>query len=200
MTNESSALLVIMSRILEYPNDDFFEERPIIEKFVNKQIHIETHRKEILERIDPLFEMGQKKLQELYVETFDYKEKTSLYLTAHELGDSRKRGAALIKLQKLICEGGFEYEGKELADYIPMLLELLAVAPEEDNFIRLRRRMSYAIHRLLNNLPRSNPYHKAIDLLMMFVFTAPEKEEIALLENEREEADLDELPYPVMYR
>jgi nitrate reductase molybdenum cofactor assembly chaperone NarJ/NarW len=200
MTNESSALLVIMSRILEYPNDDFFEERPIIEKFVNKQIHIETHRKEILERIDPLFEMGQKKLQELYVETFDYKEKTSLYLTAHELGDSRKRGAALIKLQKLICEGGFEYEGKELADYIPMLLELLAVAPEEENFIRLRRRMSYAIHRLLNNLPSSNPYHKAIDLLMMFVFTAPEKEEIALLENEREEADLDELPYPVMYR
>ena len=200
MTNESSALLVIMSRILEYPNDDFFEERPIIEKFVNEQIHIETHRKEILERIDLLFDMGQKKLQEIYVETFDYKEKSSLYLTAHELGDSRKRGAALIKLQKLICEGGFEYEGKELADYIPMLLELLAVAPEEENFIRLRRRMSYAIHRLLNNLPNSNPYHKAIDLLMMFVFTAPEKEEIALLENEREEADLDELPYPVMYR
>ncbi|MEY2193283.1 nitrate reductase molybdenum cofactor assembly chaperone [Neobacillus sp. BF23-41] len=200
MTNESSALLVILSRILEYPNDDFFEERPIIEKFVNEQIHIETHRKEILDGIDPLFEMGQKKLQELYVETFDYKEKTSLYLTAHELGDSRKRGAALIKLQKLICEGGFEYEGKELADYIPMLLELLAVAPEEENFIRLRRRLSYAIHRLINNLPSSNPYHKAIDLLMMFVFTAPEKEEIALLENEREEADLDELPYPVMYR
>ncbi|MEH7378320.1 nitrate reductase molybdenum cofactor assembly chaperone [Neobacillus drentensis] len=200
MTNESSALLVILSRILEYPNDDFFEERPIIENFVNEQIHIETHQKEILDGIAPLFEMGQKKLQELYVETFDYKEKTSLYLTSHELGDSRKRGAALIKLQKLICEGGFEYEGKELADYIPMLLELLAVAPEEENFIRLRRRLSYAIHRLLNNLPSSNPYHKAIDLLMMFVFTAPEKEEIALLENEREEADLDELPYPVMYR
>ena len=31
---------------------------------------------------------------------------------------------------------------------------------------------------------------------MMFVFTAPEKEEIAFLENEREEADLDEFPYP----
>jgi nitrate reductase delta subunit len=200
MTNESSALLVIMSRILEYPNEDFFEERPIIEKFVNEQIHEETQRKDILERIAPLFEMGQKKLQELYVETFDYKEKTSLYLTAHELGDSRKRGAALIKLQKLICEAGFEYEGKELADYIPMLLELLAVAPAEENIIRLKRRLSFAIHRLLNNLPSSNPYHIAIDLLMMFVFTAPEKEEIAFLENEREEADLDELPYPVMYR
>ncbi|ETI68957.1 nitrate reductase molybdenum cofactor assembly chaperone [Neobacillus vireti] len=200
MTNESAVLLFIMSRMLEYPNNSFFEEKSVIEEFVNENIHSETNRKEILKRIQPLYEMGLKDLQELYVETFDYKEKTSLYLTAHELGDSRKRGAALIKLQKLICEGGYEYEGKELADYIPMLLELLAVAPEEENFIRLKRRLSFAIHRLLNNLPSSNPYSKAIDLLMMFVFEAPGLEEVALLENGREEADLDELPYPVMYR
>lgn len=54
---------------------------------------------EILERIAPLFKMPLLELQEHYVETFDYKDKTGLYLTAHELGDSRKRGAALIKLQ-----------------------------------------------------------------------------------------------------
>jgi nitrate reductase delta subunit len=93
-----------------------------------------------------------------------------------------------------------KYEGKELADYIPMLLELLAVAPEEESFIRLKQRLSVAIHRLLNNLPIGNPYSKVIDLLMMFVFTAPGNEELALLENEREEADLEELPYPMMYR
>lgn len=200
MTNESAALLVTMSRILEYPNDEFFEEQSVIQEFINENIASETIRKELLEGIQPLYEMGRKNLQELYVETFDYKEQTSLYLTAHELGDSRKRGAALVKLQKLICEGGFEYEGRELADYIPMLLELLAVAPEEVNFIRLSRRLAYAIHRLLNNLSSANPYYKAIDLLMRFVFQAPGKEEIALLENEREEADLEELPYPMMYQ
>jgi len=200
MTNDASAILVIMSRILDYPNDEFFNERKVIEEFVKAHISSEEIRNEIEARIFPLFKMEQKDLQELYVETFDYKEKTSLYLTAHELGDSRKRGAALIKLQKLICEGGFEYEGKELADYIPMLLELVATAPEEENFIRLSQRLSFAIHRLLNNLSDDNPYYKAIDLLMMFVFEVPGKEELILLENEREEADMEELPYPVMYR
>ncbi|MCM3115594.1 nitrate reductase molybdenum cofactor assembly chaperone [Neobacillus sp. MER 74] len=200
MTNDDSAILVIMSRILDYPNDEFFKERSIIEEFVKAHISSEEIRNEIEARIFTLFKMEQKELQELYVETFDYKEKTSLYLTAHELGDSRKRGAALIKLQKLICEGGFEYEGKELADYIPMLLELVAAAPEHENFNRLSQRLSFAIQRLLNNLSDSNPYYKAIDLLMMFVFEVPGKEELILLENEREEADLDELPYPVMYR
>jgi nitrate reductase delta subunit len=200
MTNESAALLIIVSRLLEYPDHSFFEEKTVIENFLNENIPSETNRKEILKRLQPLYEMGLNDLQELYVETFDYKEKTSLYLTAHELGDSRKRGVALVKLQKLICEGGYEYEGKELADYIPMLLELLAVAPEEESFIRLKRRLSVAIHRLLNNLPIGNPYSKVIDLLMMFVFTAPGNEELALLENEREEADLEELPYPMMYR
>ncbi|MFB5197286.1 nitrate reductase molybdenum cofactor assembly chaperone [Neobacillus sp. KR4-4] len=200
MTNDASAIIVIMSRILDYPNDEFFKERSIIEEFVKAHISSEEIRNEIEARIFPLFKMEQKELQELYVETFDYKEKTSLYLTAHELGDSRKRGAALIKLQKLICEGGFEYEGKELADYIPMLLELVAAAPEHENFNRLSQRLSFAIQRLLNNLSDSNPYYKAIDLLMMFVFEVPGKEELILLENEREEADLDELPYPVMYR
>jgi nitrate reductase delta subunit len=200
MTNESSAILVIMARILDYPNDEFIDERDVIEEFVKEHIPSAAVRKEVLERTQPLYEMEQKDLQELYVETFDYKEKTGLYLTAHELGDSRKRGAALIKLQKLICEGGFEYEGKELADYIPMLLELLAVAPGEENFIRLSRRLSIAIQRILNNLPNSNPYYRAIDLLMMFVFEAPGLVEIARLANEREVADLEELPYPMMYR
>ena len=74
--------------------------------------HQGSIRKEVLKRIDPLFEMSEKELQELYVETFDYKEKTNLYLTAHELGDSRKRGAALIKLQKLICEVVLNMKGR----------------------------------------------------------------------------------------
>ncbi|MDR7075989.1 nitrate reductase assembly molybdenum cofactor insertion protein NarJ [Neobacillus niacini] len=102
--------------------------------------------------------------------------------------------------QKLICESGFEYEGKQLADYIPMLLELLAVMEEDENFIYLSKRMAVAIQRLLNNLHTSNPYYQAIEVLMEFVFEAPGAEEIMLMEREYEQADLDELPYPLMYR
>lgn len=200
MTNESKAILVIMSRVLDYPTQELLDGYQDIEEFVNEQISSVNMRTEILDRVKPLFNMSLLELQELYVETFDYKDKTGLYLTAHELGDSRKRGAALIKLQKLICEAGFEFEGQEIADYIPMLLELLAYAPEGENFERLSRRLAFAIHRILKHLPEQNPYQRIVDLMMMFVFEAPEAEEILILENEREEADLEELPYPMMYQ
>src|SRR5690606_13722809 len=147
-------------------------------------------RNEILERITPLFKMPILELQELSVETFDYKDKTGLYLTAHELGDSRKRGAALIKLQKLIVEGGFEYHGNEIVDYIPMLFELLAHSTEAVNFERLYRRIAFAVARIHKNLMDSNPYKRIVDLQMMSVFEAPEAQEITILETPREDADL----------
>ncbi|MEH7225144.1 nitrate reductase molybdenum cofactor assembly chaperone [Bacillus sp. JJ1566] len=200
MTSEAKAILMIMSRILDYPDQTLLENYPDLEKYVNEEVGSVNMRNEILERIAPLFKMPLLELQELYVDTFDYKDRTSLYLTSHELGDSRKRGAALIKLQKLIVEGGFEYHGKEIVDYIPMLFELLAHAPEGENFERLYRRLAFAVNRIHKNLFDSNPYHKIVNLLMMFVFEAPEAEEITLLENQREEADLEELPYPMLYQ
>ncbi|WP_099361074.1 nitrate reductase molybdenum cofactor assembly chaperone [Fredinandcohnia onubensis] len=200
MTNEAKAILMIMSRILDYPDKTLHEGFPEIEEYVNAEIGSVKMRNEVLERIAPLFKMPLLELQELYVETFDYKDKTGLYLTSHELGDSRKRGAALIKLQKLIVEGGFEYHGQEIVDYIPMLFELLVHAPEGKNFERLYRRLAFAVDRIHKNLSDSNPYHRIVDLLMMFVFEVPEAEEITLLENQREEADLEELPYPMLYQ
>ena len=170
MTNEAKAILMIMSRILDYPDQTLLDGYPDIEEYVNGEVGSVKMRNEILERIAPLFKMPLLELQELYVETFDYKDRTGLYLTAHELGDSRKRGAALIKLQKLIVEGGFEYHGKEIVDYIPMLFELLAHAPAGENFERLYRRLAFAVDRIHKNLFDSNPYRRIMDLLMMFFF------------------------------
>jgi nitrate reductase delta subunit len=200
MTDEKKAILVVVSRILDYPNQPFFEERSSMFSFIHENISSEDVRKEVKNRIYPLYEMSLKDLQELFVETFDYKEKTNLYLTAHELGDSRKRGIALIQLQKLIFEAGFDFVGKELADYIPMLLEFLAVAPEEERFFNLSQRVAYAIQRILNNLSDRNPYFPAVELLPLFVFEASGLEEISKFEYLHEEADLNELPFPLMYR
>ncbi|TDK63418.1 nitrate reductase molybdenum cofactor assembly chaperone [Bacillus salipaludis] len=185
---------------MDYPEETFLNERTTVVSFIQEAISTEEIQREVVERLHPLYEMPLKELQELYVLTFDYKDKTNLYLTAHELGDSRKRGFALIELQKLIFEEGFETVGKELADYIPMLLELLAVAPEDEKFNKLSRRVAFAINRILSNLTEDNPYKRAIEVLMMYVFEAPGTDEISALEILREQADLDELPYPLMYR
>lgn len=200
MKMENKAILLILARFLDYPEEKFCEEYSAILAFMNEQISSITIRNDVTSRMKPLIDMSLKDLQELYVETFDQREKTNLYLTAHELGDSRKRGAALIQLQMLIAESGYEYIGKELADYIPMLLELLAVAPEHEKFLLLSRRVAYAIHRILNHLSRNHPYYQLIEMSMLYVFEKPGAEEILNLENLREKADLDELPYPMMYR
>lgn len=200
MKYDNKAILVILARLLDYPDEKFFEECSTIKAIIQDHISSIKIRNEVMSKIKPLMDMPLKELQELYVETFDQREKTNLYLTAHELGDSKKRGAALIQLQKLISECGYEYAGKELVDYIPMLLELLAVAPGDENLLLLSRRVAYAINRIVNHLPGKHPYHQPIELLMLYVFEKPAAEDISQLENLREAADLDELPYPMMYR
>jgi nitrate reductase delta subunit len=198
MTDEKKALLVIMSRILDYPDERFFLEISAIEECIQESLSLAI-QDEVIKALKPILFMEMMGLQELYVNTFDYQEKTSLYLTSHEMGDSKKRGAALIKIQNLIVEGGFTYNAKQLADYVPMLLEFQAVADEKIAQL-LCRRLAYVINRILNHLPSGNPYYYAVELLMRFVYEVPHSEEIALLEKEREEADLDELPYPLLYR
>lgn len=200
MKTELAELVVLVARFLDYPDQHFFEERSELEKYVHSHLSSSKWANEFVKRARPLFELEQKDLQELYVDTFDYKEKSGLYLTAQELGDSRNRGMALIQLQKLIEELGFERIDNELADYIPMLLELVAAAPEHEQVTLLKRRLGYCIHRIVNQLPSSNPYHAILEILMLHVFEAPKLEEIKQLESAWEEADLDPLPYPMLYQ
>jgi nitrate reductase molybdenum cofactor assembly chaperone NarJ/NarW len=200
MSNDKQAFLVIASRLLGYPSSEFREE--IIDLFSLANEAIES--KEMLQGLSEVFALLRdcelKEIQELYVATFDLKAKTGLYLTAHELGDSNKRGAALIKLQKLISESGFERVGDELVDYIPMLFEFLAVAPESKEKERLEYRLAVVLEMIRGHLEEESVYTKLLHLLMNHVFPNPSKEEIEQLENNREEADLEEMPYPIMYQ
>lgn len=200
MKEELAELLIVTARFLDYPDQSFYGECSKLEDYLKKSITSLELQKEMTKRFTPLFSLKLKELQELYVETFDYKDKTGLYLTAQELGDSRRRGDALIRLQKLIADLGFEKVGIELTDYIPLLMELLAVAPENEEIRHLKRRLAYGIHRIFTQISNGNPYYQIFDALMTHVFEVPSSEEIARLVNEREEADLDELPYPMLYR
>lgn len=200
MDNEKRALFIVASRLLNYPEQSPAEIKDIYE-CIEEEIHSNETQKEFKQACDVLFELSRIDRQELYVFTFDLKSKQCLYLTSHELGDSTKRGAALIKLQKIVNLNGFERELDELADYIPMLFEFLAVVPEVNPTIeRLSQRLGVAIHRILEHIDRENPYAKVLEFLMSHVFEEPTAEQIAQLEYDREEADLEELPYPLMYQ
>lgn len=69
-------------------------------------------------------------LQEEYVRTFDFDRRASLHLTYHTHGDRRQRGLELVRLKRRFAEAGLAPSDRELPDYLPVLLEFAALAPE----------------------------------------------------------------------
>jgi nitrate reductase delta subunit len=139
--------------------------------------------------------------EERYVATFDFHEPASLYLTAHELGDSRRRGQALIELRALLRTAGFEETGDELPDYLPLLLEFLANAPADtppDMVHTLEQRLASVCARIQEHLDVSVPYR---DVFVALLKTLPEPAEPDPEKRftRREKADTGEMPYPLHY-
>src|SRR5690606_8172277 len=74
-----------------------------------------------------------------YVETLDLNKRAGLYLTFYTDGDKRQRGAALLRLKQLYRAAGLPLEGAdELPDYLPVMLEFAAAAPDGRGEIVLR--------------------------------------------------------------
>lgn len=139
--------------------------------------------------------------EECYVATFDFHEPASLYLTAHELGDSRSRGQALIALRALMRAAGFEEAGDELPDYLPLLLEFLAHASEDtpaDAVHALEQRLAAVCARIQEHLDANSPYR---DVFVALLKTLPEPAETNPEKRfaRREQADTGEMPYPLRY-
>ncbi len=65
-----------------------------------------------------------------YVTTFDHTRKRSLYLTYYRHGDTRARGMALLALKHTYRSAGYEPPERELPDFLPLVLEFAALAPE----------------------------------------------------------------------
>jgi len=200
MNDKERFLLAVVSRVISYPEDSFQEDLDeLIHTVMEEEIKNPVNEK-LLAALQTVQDKSLRELRELYVNTFDLADATSLYLTAHELGDSRGRGAALILLQHIISDAGFDVASGELADYLPALYELVAVAPDNVHLKALRRRLAVTTNRIASRLePTDNIYAPLFELLVDEVFGKPSAEDIQKLELSREEADLDDMPYPVLY-
>ena len=69
-------------------------------------------------------------LRAAYVETFDLRRRVTLYLTYYDHGDTRRRGAALLRLKRLYREAGLEFEADELPDHLAVMLAFASLAPD----------------------------------------------------------------------
>jgi nitrate reductase delta subunit len=79
-------------------------------------------------------------LQRVYVETFDFTRRNSLYLTYHVHGDRRQRGVALLRLKQRYAAAGLELLDGELPDYLPVMLEFAALGPDDIGLAALAER------------------------------------------------------------
>lgn len=81
--------------------------------------------------LDHAAAVGAQSLAAHYVATFDQKRRCSMYLSYFRTGDTRKRGAALVRFIEAYRAAGWQVQRPELPDFLPVVLEFSARADAE---------------------------------------------------------------------
>jgi nitrate reductase delta subunit len=160
MTDDQKALLKLLSLCLSYPDAEAREEilpemeaaaRGLGDPLARERLtHFLTRMK-----AQPLLE-----LQAHYTAVFDLNPSASLNLTYHLMGEREDRGRALADLIEVYRQAGFVPMVNDLPDFLPLVLEFLAVSAEgEDN--ELIRRCLAAVPAIVQRLRDSGSMYAA---------------------------------------
>ncbi|WP_083562824.1 nitrate reductase molybdenum cofactor assembly chaperone [Boudabousia liubingyangii] len=121
---ERSVVYMAASLLLDYPKADWAERLNQVSQAVT--VLPEPISGRFLEFCNWAQSVPQSEVEAQYVDTFDQKRRCAPYLTYYAVGDTRGRGAAILTFQELLKAAGFELQGNELPDYLPVVLELCA--------------------------------------------------------------------------
>ncbi|MER5434122.1 nitrate reductase molybdenum cofactor assembly chaperone [Streptomyces sp. NPDC002588] len=195
---EARALLLrLCSLLLQYPDAELASARPELTAAVEALPpspaagHLAAHT-------TWLSAQEPEALERHYVEMFDLRRKSSLYLTYYLHGDTRRRGMALLTLNQRYRAAGWDTAAGELPDHLPVVLEFAALAGPGGGEAPLRqhRRGLELIHRALTDA--NSPYRHVLAALLTLLPppTDADRAAVALLVAEgppNEEVGLD--PY-----
>jgi nitrate reductase delta subunit len=131
MTENDRVQCKLLAFLLEYPASSWNAELSDLSEVV--ETVNDYQRRQLLQRFVTYAESTPLlKLQETYTAAFDLDPATSLHLTYHLLGDSEDRGKALAKILWVYHREGYDAAIGELPDFLPMILEFLALCPEPE--------------------------------------------------------------------
>ncbi len=133
-------------------------------------------------------------LEAHYSEIFDFRAENALYLTFHEAGEGPERAQLLLDLKRRARESGYEAPEDELPDYLPLLLELLAVRPISGDDLAARVGRSIAL--LTKNLSRAKSPYRFLLAAAGTVLPGSE-DEGDLAPPAARSAAADDVPYPL---
>lgn len=125
----------ILSALLEYPDQELFENLPAIGKLLDESFDSDEEERAALKKFVTWLECADPtEIQADYVKTFDMTPEHSLHLTHHLFGDDndRNRGPALIDLGELYKDYGVKTVTNELPDYLPLVLEFVALLDDNE--------------------------------------------------------------------
>lgn len=98
--------------------------------------------------------------QQEYVRTFDLSPDNALYLTHHLFEEQdRERGPTLVDLSEFFASEGFEIQGGELPDYLPLVLEYVSTLGDKASACLFLRDSAQVCEIIAKNLESINsPY------------------------------------------
>ncbi|MFF4624513.1 nitrate reductase molybdenum cofactor assembly chaperone [Nonomuraea jabiensis] len=135
---DRAALLRLVSLLLQYPDADLVAARAELDRAV--AVLPDTHPRQALEQFLWWFRDRQPMgLARHYVETFDLRRRSSLYLTYYLHGDTRRRGMALLTLKQRYRLAGLTPPDGELPDFLPVVCEFAALAGPDAGEAPLRQ-------------------------------------------------------------
>ncbi|AOZ91346.1 nitrate reductase molybdenum cofactor assembly chaperone [Paenibacillus crassostreae] len=173
MTLRSSWMM--LSFLLQYPDAEWQETAD--EMYVDWCHLLEDENEESVEQIKGFVSeciaefigMDSETITESYVKTFDFNKKANLYLTYGQLGEERERGPALLKLKQIYEEEDMLLASEELPDYLPLVLEYVAVA-EEDKGVSLLISFRKALESVRDALTAGNsPYRHVMSGILLLL-------------------------------
>ena len=129
MTADERLGCKLLAFLLEYPDANWREELALIGGIVGT-----LQNESMLQILEGFLEYATVaapgEIEEPYTAAFDLSPETALNLTYHLMGDSEARGRSLAELLQIYRTVGCDPRGSELPDFLPLMLEFLAIAPQ----------------------------------------------------------------------
>lgn len=125
--------LLIISRLLDYPDEDLWQARNEIELALVQCTELTAQeRSDLLQFLDAFYAVDLAENQSRYVAQFDHSRRSALYLCEHQLSESKQRGQAMVNILHQYRRFALTPVQHELPDYLPMILEFAYLRSVDD--------------------------------------------------------------------
>jgi nitrate reductase delta subunit len=115
------------SVLLGYPDQRLLDELPLFSRAARGLSEPAGPR--LTRFVNHLTSTPVERLAADYVDTFDLRRRCCLYLTYYAHGDTRKRGAALVRFTQAYRSAGLQPPDGELADHLGVVCNFAALDP-----------------------------------------------------------------------